>query len=105
MLCFNFREYQLTKRLFSTITDSDLDNMVKKVMGGNQKIGPNSIQARLLSMGFKVQRHRVRDSVVRVDPGGSAARTSVAIKRRCYRVAGPNSVWHIDGNHKLIRYM
>lgn len=26
------------------------------------------------------------------------------LRRRQYSVPGPNSLWHIDGNHKLIRY-
>ena len=25
-------------------------------------------------------------------------------RRRVYSVEGPNSLWHIDGNHKLIRW-
>ena len=27
-----------------------------------------------------------------------------AIKRRCYKVPGPNSIWHLDSYHKLIRW-
>ncbi|CAG8666257.1 581_t:CDS:2, partial [Paraglomus occultum] len=26
------------------------------------------------------------------------------IPRRQYHVSGPNALWHLDGNHKLIRY-
>lgn len=26
------------------------------------------------------------------------------MRRRVYRVPGPNAVWHVDGNHKLIRW-
>ncbi len=26
------------------------------------------------------------------------------LHRRKYKVAGPNSLWHIDGNHKLVRW-
>ena len=43
--------------------------------------------------------------MVRVDPGGAAlraVRTNVH-QRRQYSVAGGNSLWHFDGNHKLIR--
>ena len=52
---------------------------------------------------MKVQRYRVRESLERVDPGGAAVRAVQSIQRRTYTVAGPNSLWHIDGNHKLIR--
>ena len=39
-------------------------------------------------------------------PGSDHARTSInpPISRRVYDVPGPNSLWHADGNHKLIRY-
>ena len=43
--------------------------------------------------------------MLRVDPGGAAVRASMTNKRRTYAVAGPNSLWHIDGNNKLIRYV
>ena len=26
------------------------------------------------------------------------------IQRRTYSVAGPNALWHLDGNHKLIKW-
>lgn len=34
---------------------------------------------------------------------GVEMRKKTALKRREYSVAGPNALWHIDGNHKLIR--
>ncbi|KAK9976743.1 hypothetical protein ABG768_021946 [Culter alburnus] len=56
-------------------------------------------------MGLRVQRRRVRESLIRVNPSGAAHRAlSHRLHRRTYSVAGPNSMWHIDGNHKLIRW-
>ncbi|XP_056275020.1 uncharacterized protein zgc:174680 isoform X2 [Pseudoliparis swirei] len=42
----------------------------------------------------------------RVDPGGILVRTLQLNprRRRRYSVPAPNSLWHIDGNHKLIRW-
>jgi hypothetical protein len=56
---------------------------------------------------IKIQRDRIRESVHRVDPGGAALRsvTTHRLQRRLYAVAGPNSLWHLDGYHKLIRYL
>ena len=45
------------------------------------------------------------DSLIRVDEAAVAMRWCRAIHRRVYQVAGPNALWHIDGNHKLIRYI
>lgn len=49
-----------------------------------------------------VQRARVRESLQRVDPVGRSIRRRYAICRRVYNVHGPNFLWHIDSNHKLI---
>ena len=40
----------------------------------------------------------------RVDPLGVEQRSRHILHRRKYHVPGPNSVWHIDGHHKLIRW-
>ncbi|XDV31742.1 hypothetical protein PO909_002704 [Leuciscus waleckii] len=43
--------------------------------------------------------------MLRTNPEGAARRAmSSRLRRRTYRVAGPNSLWHLDGNHKLIRW-
>ena len=41
---------------------------------------------------------------MRVDPAGSVMRRLRALNRRKYHVPGPRSLWHMDSNHKLIRY-
>ena len=51
-----------------------------------------------------VQRRRVRASIQRVDPIGRSIRKRYAICRRVYNVRGPNHLWHIDSNHKLISW-
>ena len=53
--------------------------------------------------GINVQRRRVRAALEAVDQPSAATRWSTAISRRVYSVAGPNSLWHIDGHMKLIR--
>lgn len=57
----------------------------------------------LTSRGFRIQQLRVRESMRRVDPEGTIARRLFTINRRVYSVPSPLSLWHIDGNHKLIR--
>ena len=44
------------------------------------------------------------ESLIRIDEAAVAMRWSQVIRRRVYQVPGPNALWHIDGNHKLIRY-
>ena len=55
-------------------------------------------------MGIGVPRAQLRSSIHRVDHANRVSRQSTVIRRRIYSVAHPNSVWHIDGNHKMIRW-
>ena len=63
-----------------------------------------TIEGELLAQGIRVQRRRIRNSVKRMDPVGRRIRTINVIRRRVYNVHSPLSLWHMDGNHKLIRY-
>jgi len=54
--------------------------------------------------GMHVQRARVRAALTAVNPVAAASRWSRTIARRSYRVASPNSLWHIDSHLKLVRY-
>lgn len=60
----------------------------------------------LLSRGLRIQQTRIREMMRRVDPQGTLYRALSlrAVHRRRYHVADPQSLWHVDGNHKLIRY-
>ncbi len=83
---------------YSQISDADLDATISTISAqfpcGNRP---------LIAQGVRVQQHRVREAQRRVDPGGAMLRRLSTINRRSYHVNGP--LWHIDGNHKLIRYV
>ena len=51
-----------------------------------------------------MQRSRLRESVVRVDPVRRMIRWQQVVSRRSYSVERSNSLWHIDGHHILIRW-
>ena len=61
----------------------------------------------LNARGMRVQEKRVRRSFHRVDLEGVIKRriSLRTIQRRKYNVKGSNSLWHIDGKHKLIRLL
>ena len=61
------------------------------------------MQGHLLQEGHRIQQHRVRESLFRVNPEGVSIRWASTVQRRTYYVASPLALWHIDGNHKLIR--
>ncbi|KAL4007073.1 adhesion G-protein coupled receptor G5 [Sarotherodon galilaeus] len=89
------RQYHFTRAsMYAELTDSALDEHVQDIVAGNEQIGPEAVRASL----------RV-PSMLRMNPGAAALRAVLRRpERRTYQVAGPNSLWHIDGNHKLIRW-
>lgn len=89
---------------YTNIDDSALDRMIAEVVKHFPNWGVKSIQGHLVSRQLRVQRSRVRESLRRVDAEGVEARCRRSLHRRVYSVPHPNSLWHIDGYHKLIRY-
>ena len=57
----------------------------------------------LRSLGLRVQRRRVRESLIMVDPQNTALRWGVVIARRQYSVPWSNSLCNLDSHHSLIR--
>ena len=106
IVTYLYRANGLTIRSrYANLSNSELDDRIRSYTQRNRMLGCNSILARLQADCIRVQRHRVRSSLHRVDPlGVSHDGVSRAIQRRRYSVRTPNSLWHIDGNHKLIRY-
>ena len=65
------------------------------------RCGERYTQGALRRRGIWVQRWRVRDALINLDPIGRACRRAQQIPRRPYRVPHPNFLWHIDSNLKL----
>ena len=89
---------------YSDISDSDLDVIVQRYQDAHPHSGQSLLLGHLSSLGIRVQRQRVRDSMGRVDPIRTSLRWHQTISRRSYSVPAPNSLWHIDGHHSLIRW-
>uniref|UniRef100_A0A672M759 Integrase catalytic domain-containing protein n=1 Tax=Sinocyclocheilus grahami TaxID=75366 RepID=A0A672M759_SINGR len=100
------RQFSISlKGQYSRISNAQLDEQIRELVGVNYELGPEAVRARLYAEGFVIQRRRVRASMQRIDPEEAAYRAMThRFQRRVYHVAGPNSLWHIDGNHKLIRW-
>ena len=61
----------------------------------------------LRARGLHIQWSRIQGSMKRVCPEGILMRALqlTTVERRIYNVRSPLSLWHIDGNHKLIRFV
>jgi hypothetical protein len=69
--------------------------------------GSKRMTGYLLNRNIKVTQLRIREIMREVDPLGVFQRTTEnrAIVRRQYYVPYSNSMWHIDTNMKLVRYV
>ena len=92
------------RSVYSTITDDELDNLLRMIISENPQTGYKRMTGYLVR-NIIIQEKRLREAMRRVDPEGVLLRSLQlkAISRRKYKVKGTNSLWHIDGNHRLIR--
>ena len=89
---------------YTDIRDRDLDDIIVSYKRIHPHDGERMLIGHLRSLNIHVQRWRIRESIHRVDYSGVRERRIQLIQRRTYFSKGPNFVWHMDGNHKLIRW-
>ena len=98
------REFGINHSSFSDISDDQLRDIVNTVKEHHPQAGEIMVQGHLRAQGVHVQRERLRSAIHQVDPVGAGSRRRPPIRQRVYSVPCPNYIWHIDGNHKLIRW-
>ena len=95
----------LIRDQYSNISDEELDRTVATIQHQYPNCGYRMMQGYLRRLNHRVQQGRVRESMARTDPEGVISRWCHTVVRRTYSVQSPNALWHIDGNHRLIRYV
>ena len=97
-------EYNLSARAcYSSIEETDLDHVVRELKEEFPNSGYRIMDGLLRQRGIRVKQFQLREAMHRVDPNGITVRFSDFIQRRKYHVPGPQALWHVDGNHKLIK--
>lgn len=86
---------------YTEIEDADLDERVQEFNMNRPDSGGSYLMGHLTSRGQRIQRWRVREAQRRVDRVAVHIRSHHVIRRRVYSVKRPNSLWHMDGYHKL----
>ena len=98
-------EYGLSKRKFTDISESDLNMEVLKAIKELPSSGEVMLREQLLrEKGLNITRSSLRESLHNVDEQGIYERSRRRLRRCTYDVKGPNHLWHIDTNHKLVRW-
>lgn len=99
----NLNRYKI-KRTFCALSDDQLDIIVRAYKQAKPDSGMRYLIGFLRNHGLRVQKHRIYQSLSRVDGLGAALRHRRAIRRREYQSSRPNALWHCDGHHKLIHW-
>ena len=88
---------------FTRISDMELRHHIERIKQDMPEIGYNMVRGMLRSYGVHVPISRIQQCISDVDPINTALRWATPTYRQRYEVPYPNYVWHIDGNHKLIK--
>lgn len=88
------------------INESDLKEICVAILdeleASGSTLGYKSLWRKLQQVhGLTVKRSTVLRILRLADPSGIAERSRHRLKRRKYKVPGPNFLWHIDGYDKL----
>lgn len=75
--------------------------IVKQYKDAHPNTGIRYLHGYLFQKGMRVQRERIIASLGRVDDVAKVILRHNIIKRREYKSARPNALWHVDGHHKL----
>ena len=89
---------------YDSISDQDLDDSVAYLVFNFPTAGQKTMAGLLWSQGHRVQRGEFVIACFELTPGVYNKESRRILRRRQYRMTGPNSLWHIDGLHKLIRW-
>lgn len=90
---------------FNLMSDGELDAIITDYMNRHGTASGHAyIVGYLRSLGIRVQRSRVRESMSRLNPENALHRWGMLVQRRKYHVPWADSLWHLDGHHSLIRW-
>jgi len=100
------RTYTSSTQAMSDISDDELDMIILHIVNTFPDLGRRMISGHLRSLGYHISPNRQRESYNRVHGGPSASVFgNRRIERRVYSVPGPNSLWHHDGQHGMVKFL
>jgi len=98
------KELGITTGQYADISEAELDSIMSTLVRNFPNSGITMMWGHLRSMSIHVPRRKVSESLHRVNPISVLTRQCTTVSRRAYSVPAPNSLWHIDGLHCLIRW-
>ena len=93
--------YGIAQAPFTSISDEDLDSLVKEYKIEHPNAGIRYIRGSLYTKNLQVQHHHIISSLGHVNTVTKVVHCNQRIKcHDCYS-PHPNAMWHLDGHHKL----
>jgi hypothetical protein len=92
------RVHASTTAPVSIVSDPELDHLFATTLEIFPQFGRRMIRGHLKSQGYRIPRERITASYLRVH-GAPAIFGDRQISRKKYRVPGPMSLAHLDGQH------
>ena len=94
---------QIRRRQFSSLEEVS-GFVANELKGSGRLLGYRAMFEKCKLEGFSVRKEDVRIILQELDYEGVSARSSRRLIRRQYYVPGPNFIWHVDGNDKLVPF-
>ena len=90
---------------YTPLSNEGLDEMCREITREFPNCGVRRMRGFLLARNVRISWERTRETMRRIDPEGVLLRSLQLniVHRRVYSVPGALALWHMDGNHKLIR--
>ena len=99
------KEYGLKDYVkYDQLGDEELDGLIESLKEQKPDLGRRYAMGHVQSIGLRIQRDQIQQSLCRVDGLGQELRCHQTIEQRQYSVPRSNHLWHIDGHHKLIKW-
>lgn len=93
------RFYTQASKDHSGLSDDDLDSITREILEVFPRFGRRMIDGHMRFLGHRIPRRRIHASYTRVHGPPTGSFGPRRIQRRVYKVAGPNSLSHHDGQH------
>ena len=81
---------------YTDMEDDELDSNLRQIVWSCPSMGERMAGGALRARGIRIQRRRLRDSMRRIDPVGRLMRKLQVMRRRVYKVEGPNALWFVN---------
>ena len=85
---------------YSNITYEELCDVLRTILDTLPDVGEKIVTGALRARGIYVQRRRIRDAIMEVDPVNRALRRTISVVRRVYSVFSPNALWYVLRSQK-----